>query len=55
MKRKPNLSPEERDWRRTLIAMISVSIAALAALFFSYSMRNLFRFRLRKLRSSGDV
>ena len=34
MKRKPNLSPEERDWRRTLIAMISVSIAALAALFF---------------------
>ncbi len=34
MKRKPNLSPEERDWRRILTAMISISIAALAALIF---------------------
>ena len=34
MKKKQTLPPEERDWRRTLIAMISVSIAALAALFF---------------------
>lgn len=34
MKRKSNLSPEERDWRRILTAMISISIAALAALIF---------------------
>ena len=34
MKKKQTLPPEERDFRRSVIAMISVSIAALAALFF---------------------